>query len=102
MLFCEYQSLVKYFRTIALSLLRNSHSIANASNIRKHFLGKLSSKLKFANKLSVVNCPIVKTNGLTFNQPLLFLVILWLGAEEPVVINTIRIGSSEINNLIII
>ena len=79
-LLCEFQSKAKDLFAISFSLLRNSDSITNASNIQHHLFGKFGSKLKFSYEFTVVNCPIVKTDGLAFYQSLFFPVIPYIFA----------------------
>ena len=75
MLLCEFQSKAKNCFAIAFSLLRHSYCITNASNIQHYLFGEFCSELKFSYEFAVVDCPIVKTDGLAFYQSLFFPVI---------------------------
>ena len=75
MLLCEFQTKAKNLFAIAFSLFRYSNCITNASNIQHYLFREFGSELKFSYEFAVVDCPIVKTDGLAFYQPMFFSVI---------------------------
>ena len=78
---------------------QNTNSITNASNILHYLFGEFRSKLEFFNKFPIVNCPIMITDGSSFYQSLLFLVVPRLGTEELFIIDILMVGRSEINDM---
>ena len=74
-LLCKFQPKAKNLFAISFSLFRYSNCITNASNIQHYLFGKFGSELKFSYEFSVVDCPIMKTDGLAFYQSLFFPVI---------------------------
>ena len=74
-LLCKLQPKAKDLFAVSFSLFRDSDRITDASDLQHYLFGKFGSELEFSDEFSVVDCPIVKTDRLTFNKSLFFSVI---------------------------
>ena len=74
-LLCDLKPKAKDLFAISFSLFRYSDCITNASDIHHYLFGEFGPELKFSDEFAVINCPIVKTDRLTFNKSLFFSVI---------------------------
>ncbi len=99
-LFGNSQSLLQYFRTVSLALFGHAHRIPDTAYVGHYFRRKFCPKLKLAYKFPAVNRPEVKAYGLNFSC--LLFVVKTFSSVEPIIIYQLRVGWSEIDNVIII
>ena len=101
-LLCKFQSEAEDLLAVSFSLFRYSDGIPDAPDILHDLFGKFGPELKFSDELSVVDCPIVKTDRLTFDQPLFFFVVPGFCTKKPVFVNILRVCGTEIDDPVII